>query len=180
MKNLLLVLSVIWSANLLAQTKTTETLEKKFDGFKLYFYKNTLRMLNQKDSPEFDALIKDIEKMRFLIVNKTKSTFSDADYHLLLKGYQSESYEEMMTSRYQGRKFDVYVRESGGRVKGTVILVNDSTNLYVLDILGRVPLQTAPSLFQAINGNADIGQKIADFVSNGKSSKKKQKGVVVD
>jgi hypothetical protein len=46
-----------------SQTKTTVDLDKKYDGLSLYFYKNTLRMLNQKDDKEFDELIKDIEKM---------------------------------------------------------------------------------------------------------------------
>ena len=64
-----------------SQTKTTEDLDKKFeDGLSLYFYKNTLRMLNQTDSKEFDELIKDIEKMKFLMIDKTKVKFSTADY----------------------------------------------------------------------------------------------------
>lgn len=167
----------------LAQTKTTEALEKKYNGFKLYFYKNTLRMLNQKEDKNFDELIKDIEKMRFLMINKTKGTFNDTEYKQLLKSYRSESYDEVMTSRFQGREFDVYVRESGGRVKGTVIVANDSTNLFVLDILGRVELSKATSLFQAIGGNTDIGVKIKDFMGGSdshKEKKKNRKGIVID
>ncbi|MBA4145360.1 MAG: hypothetical protein C0523_06335, partial [Cytophaga sp.] len=51
-----------------AQSKTTQALDDKFEGLSLYFYKNTLRMLNQKNDPDFDALIKDIEKMKFLLI----------------------------------------------------------------------------------------------------------------
>ena len=36
----------------------------------LYFYQNTLRMLNQTENKEFDELIKDIEKMKFLMIEK--------------------------------------------------------------------------------------------------------------
>src|SRR6266513_6404650 len=81
-----------------AQTNTTQELDKKYEGLSLYFYKNTLRMLNQTDNKEFDELIKDIEKMKFLMINKSKSSFADAEYKKLKNGYQSESYEEMMTS----------------------------------------------------------------------------------
>ena len=165
-----------------AQTKTTEDLDKKYEGLSLYFYKNTLRMLNQKDNPEFDELIKDVEKMKFLIIDKSKEAFDAGDYKNLLKGYQGEAYEEMMTSRFQGRNFGVYIKQSSGRVKGTVILASDSSNLYVLDIVGRVALDKATSLFQAIDGNADIGKKITDFMGDDdrKEKKKKKHRVQID
>jgi len=164
-----------------AQTKTTEELDKKYEGLSLYFYKNTLRMLNQTDNKDFDELIKDIDKMKFLMIDKAKSSFVDADYHKLKSGYQSESYEEMMTSRFQGKYFDVYIKQDGGRVKGTVIMASDSANLYVLDIIGRVALDKATSLFSTLNQSTDIGQRVKDFVSSDDKSKgKKGHGVKVD
>jgi hypothetical protein len=164
-----------------AQTKTTEELDKKYEGLSLYFYKNTLRMLNQADNKDFDELIKDIEKMKFLMIDKSKSSFSDNDYNKLKISYQSESYEEMMTSRFQGKYFDVYIRQDNGRVKGTVIMASDSSNLYVLDIIGRVALDKATSLFSSLNQSTDIGQRVKDFVSSdGKPKDKKKPGVKID
>src|SRR6476619_5046763 len=105
-----LTLFVFCSADF-AQTKTTDDLDKQFEeGLSLYFYKNTLRMLNQSDNKDFDELIKDIEKMKFLMIDKSKSKFVDADYKKLKSSYGSEQYEEMMTSRFQGKNFDVYIR----------------------------------------------------------------------
>lgn len=165
-----------------AQTKTTEELDKKYEGLSLYFYKNTLRMLNQTDNKDFDELIKDIEKMKFLMIDKAKSNFGDADYKKLKSGYGSEQYEEMMTSRFQGKYFDVYIRQEDSRVKGTVIMASDSTNLYVLDIIGRVALDKATSLFSTLNQSTDIGQRVKDFVSSDDKSKdkKKQHGVKIE
>lgn len=173
MKKYLLIFLLALTTWAQAQTKTTDELDKKYEGLSLYFYKNTLRMLNQKDDKDFDELIKDIEKMKFMMIDKAKANFSDADFKKLKKGYQSESYDEMMTSRFQGRNFDVYIKEKDGRVKGTVILASDSSNLYVLDILGRVALDKASSLFNALNQSSDIGQRVKDFV--GKDDKKKGK-----
>jgi hypothetical protein len=67
-------------------------------------------------------------------------------------------------------------------VKGTVILASDSSNLYVLDILGRVALDKATALFKAIDGNADIGKKITDFMSDDDKPKKKKEehGIKID
>jgi hypothetical protein len=175
---LLLVLPVFVSA----QTKTTEELDKRYEGLSLYFYKNTLRMLNQSDNKDFDELIKDIEKMKFLMIDKTKSKFADSDYKTLKSSYGTEQYEEMMTSRFQGKNFDVYIKQEDGRVMGTVIMASDSTNLYVLDILGRVALDKATSLFSTLNQSTDIGQRVKDFVSNDDKSKNKKKehGVKID
>ncbi|MCU0420479.1 MAG: DUF4252 domain-containing protein [Cyclobacteriaceae bacterium] len=149
-----------------AQTQTTEKLSKRFgESLNLYFYKNTLRMLNQKEDKDFDALIKDVEKMRFLMIDKGQQ-FSATEYKRILSDYRSENYEEMMTSRHEGKSFDVYIREVKGDVKGTVILVNDSTNLYVLDILGKVAINKAASLFNALDDSSDIGKKIKEFTKS--------------
>jgi Domain of unknown function (DUF4252) len=149
------------------QTKTTQSLDDKYDGLTLYFYRNTLRMLNQTEDPSFDELIKDIEKMRFLMIDKTNSKFDNEEYKKLLADYKGEAYEEMMTGRYDGRNFDIYLKEKNGDVKGTVILANDSTSLIVLDILGKIALNKAPELFKAIDGSTDIGKKIKSFTEKG-------------
>lgn len=183
MKKLLPICFALVSAFASAQTKTTNDLDEKYEGLSLYFYKNTLKMFNQQDNKEFDEMVKDIEKMKFLLIDKNKSVFAQADYKKLLKGYQGEKYEEMMTSRYKGKNLDVYIKQEGGRVKGTVILVNDSTNLYVLDILGRIALDKATALFKSLDESSDITQKIKNFTTGGddkKKEKKKEHGVRID
>ncbi len=156
-----------------SQTKTTVELDKKYDGLSLYFYKNTLRMLNQKDDKEFDELIKDIEKMRFVMINKAKSKFEKHQYGQLKKNYQGEKYEEVMSGRFEGRQFDVLVRETNGDVKGTVILASDSASLYVLDILGKVALNKVSALFNTLDNSTDIGGKVKNFMMGDEEKQKK-------
>jgi len=158
------------------QTKTTQSLDDKYDGLTLYFYRNTLRMLNQTEDKSFDELIKDIEKMRFLMIDKTNSPFGNEDYKNLLAGYEGEEYEEVMNGRYDGRNFGVYIKEKGGDIKGTVLLASDSSSLMVLDILGKIALDKAPELFKAIDGSTDIGKKIKSFVEKDEKEKDKVDG----
>jgi hypothetical protein len=133
-------------------------------------------MLNQSENKEFDEMIKDIEKMRFLMIDKTKVKLDKDEYKKLLTSYKTEEYEEMMTGRFDGRNFDIYLKEKNGNVKGTVILASDSTSLMVLDILGKIALDKAPELFKAIDSNTDIGGKIKDFVGEpDKEGEKKKK-----
>lgn len=175
MKSPILILLLALSFSLNAQSNTTIALDEKYEGLSLFFYKNTLKMFNQNDDKNFDELIKDIEKMKFLMIDKAKSAFASADYKKLLSGYQSEKYEEMMTSRYKGKNLDVYIKQVDGRVKGTVILVNDSTNLYVLDILGKVALDKASTLFKTLDESTDIGQKIKNFTTRDDKKSKDKK-----
>lgn len=166
------VVILIWGLVLICptkgwtQTETTTALHDRFDdALSLYFYKNTLRMLNQTENEEFDELIKDIEKMKFLVIDKSDE-FQSADYKKLVKDYNGEDYEEIMTSRFQGKNFDVLLKEKNGSTKGMVVLANDSTNLYVLDILGKVELNKVTKLFSTIDDSAEIGKMIKAFSSD--------------
>ncbi|MBL7857180.1 MAG: DUF4252 domain-containing protein [Cyclobacteriaceae bacterium] len=158
-----------------AQTKTTEALTKKYDGeiFTAFFYRSTLQMLNQNDDKDFDELVKDIEKMRFMMLDKAKLHLDGNQYKNLKTQYRSEGYEEMMSGRFEGRNFDIYLREQNGNVKGTVILLNDSTNLMILDILGKIALDKTSQLFKTIDGSTEIGNRIKAFTGNGDKDKKK-------
>jgi hypothetical protein len=119
-------------------------------------------MLNQSGDKDFDALIKDIEKMKFLMIDKEEN-FGSKQYTKLVTDYKSESFEEIMTSRYQGRNFDVFLKDHNGKTAGMVVTVNDSTNLYVLDIVGSVALDKVTKLFTTLDESSDIGKKIKDF-----------------
>ncbi len=153
---------------LMGQSLTTEALHKKNgEALSLFFYANTLRMLNQTEDKEFDEIIKDIEKMRFLMIDKKGDNFGSNDYKKLLNDYKSELYEEIMTSRYEGKNFDVYMKEKDGKTKGMLVLINDSTNLYVLDILGRIALDKVTKLYSTLDKSSDIGKKIKAFTGHG-------------
>jgi len=181
-KTFLLLAGLLVAATAYSQTNTTNNLQKRFeDSFALYFYNNTLKMLNQAEDKEFDELIKDIEKMKFLMVDKSKG-FTTQDYKNLISGYKSEKYENMMTARSDGKSFDVYLREENDRVKGTVILVNDSAQLYVLDVVGRVNPNQVTKFFSSLDQNSDIAQKIKSFSNLGDEDKKrkKEKGIKID
>lgn len=156
----------------ISQTKTTEELHKKYnEGLSLFFYNNTLRMLNQSDDKAFDELIKDIQKMKFLMIERPK----DFNYKKLTSSYKAELFEEIMTSRMEGKSFDIYLNESKGKTNGVVVLVNDSTNLYVLDIVGSISLNNATKLFSTIDESSDIGKKIKEFTKKGDKDKKESK-----
>src|SRR5690606_8880814 len=148
----------------MSQSKTTEEMHKKNnDALAFFFYNNTLRMLNQNDDKDFDALIKDIEKMKFIMIDKNK--FQTTDYKNLVSSYKKESFEEIMTSRFNGKNFDVFLKEEQGKTKGMIVTVKDSTNLFVLDIVGSIALDKITTFFNTLDESSELGKKIKGFTA---------------
>jgi hypothetical protein len=164
MRYLLIGLLAIVTLSAQAQTKTTEDLHKNNkEAFTLFFYQNTLRMFNQENDPNFDALIKDIEKMKFVMVDRTN--MGKADYKKLISGYKSESFEEIMSSRVDGKNFDVFLKEVKGKTEGMVITVNEAEKLYVLDIVGSIALNNVTKFVSTFDKNSELADKIKSFTN---------------
>lgn len=120
-------------------------------------------MLNQNDDKNFDELIKDIEKMKFLMIENSK--FSPAEYKKLVAEYKSEAFEEIMSSRMEGKNFDVFLKEVKGKTKGMIVTVKDTDKLYILDIVGSIALNKVASFVSTLNETTDIKKKIESFSS---------------
>lgn len=156
---ILIILSPLLSN---AQSKTTEALQKRHANANVFFfYHNTLRMLNQKEDKAFDDMIKDIEKMKLLMIKKRES--EDENYKHVVSDYKAENFEEMMTSRYKGKNFDIFMKD--GKDRGMVVLINDEDNLFVLDIVGMLALDKVTQLYNMLDESADIGKQIRQFTA---------------
>lgn len=166
MRFLILILLVACSSVVMAQSKTTENLHKKYsDALSFFFYNNTLRMLNQDEDKEFDELIKDIEKMKFIMINKEGGQANAAEIKKLSADYKAENFEEMMTARHEGKNFDIFLKEKSGKASGVIIMVNDSTRLFVMDIVGSIQLNKVTNFFNSLDRNSELGRKIKAFSS---------------
>jgi hypothetical protein len=162
MRLLLFSLLLVSCITAYPQSKTTEELHKKFpDSRSFFFYNNTLRMLNQTDDKEFDELIKDIEKLKFLYIDK--SITSAADYKKIVSSYKEESFEAIMNSRFEGKTFDVFLKEEKGKTKGMIVTVNDSGSFFVLDTVGSIALNRIQQFFKKIDESSEVTKLISDF-----------------
>ncbi|HLT71459.1 MAG TPA: DUF4252 domain-containing protein [Cyclobacteriaceae bacterium] len=144
------------------QSRTTQKLQEQHeDSRAFFFYNNTLRMINQEEDPAFDEAIKDIEKMKLLLIGKGEGF----NFQNIVKEYRSEEFEEIMTSRHKGRNFDIFLKEKDGKTTAMLALVNDEENLFVLDIVGRIDPGKMVSLFSVMDEKSDISGKIQNFIS---------------
>lgn len=145
-----------------AQSRTTQKLQEQFkDSRAFFFYNNTLRMINQSEDPEFDEAIRDIEKMKLLLIAKDDGF----DFQNVVSQYTSEDFEEILTSRHEGRNFDIFLKEKDGKTTAMLALVNDENNLFVLDIVGRIDPGKMTKFFSVMDEKSDISNKIKNFVA---------------
>jgi hypothetical protein len=143
-----------------AQAKTTDALDKKYSSKTFFFYNNTLRMINQAEDKGFDELIKDIEKMKIVWVQKKEKGFTNETFKKMLNDYKSESFEEIMNSRHDGRSFNVFMKEKDGKTKGMLVTVDDTESVYVLDIVGSIALNNITKFFQTLDQSSDVGERL--------------------
>jgi hypothetical protein len=176
MQRLLTILFVVFfSLTGFAQSKTTDALGEKYASRIFFFYNNTLRMINQEENKEFDELIKDIEKLKLVWVQKKSKNFGATEYKQLINNYKSESFEEIMTSRYQGKNFDVYLKEKNNKTQGMIVAVNDEENVYVLDIVGSIALDKITKFFSTLDESSEVGQRIKNITNMSSGNDKSEK-----
>lgn len=145
---LLLLMSPVLS---FAQSSTTQAFhEDHEDAFVLFFYRNTLKMLNQDDNPDFIEIIKDIDKMKFIRVNKLEEGLKKEDYNQLVKDYYDEDFEDLMTMRHEGMNVNAYIQEDDGVTTGIVILMQDDQTISILDIKGTVPISKMATIITKV------------------------------
>jgi hypothetical protein len=153
----LIVLSIGFGS--FAQSLTSKSLAENYDAsLNLFFYRNTLRMFNFNDDPEFDKMINGIEKMRFVMLEKEKNNFGKEQYGKLISEYQKEHYEEIMSVRYDNTNFNVFIKEEKGLSKAMLLLANADDSIILLDILGTVPLDKIGDLYNTVSEVNGRGQ----------------------
>lgn len=149
----ILSLALIFLVSLagIGQSATTQELHKKYeDAFYLFFYKNTLKMINKTDDKDFAELIERIEKMKFIRLEKEKVNFTRDDVRNLIAQYQEEEFEELMTMREENSDIKIFIKEKDKITSGLVMLINNKENLAILDIKGSVPMNQLVALYDKV------------------------------
>ena len=151
MKKLFILTLISLPLLTVAQSKTTKSLQEKYDdAFGLFFYNNTLNMLNQTDDEDFAELIKDIDKMKFLRIDRKTNAIEQSEISALIADYKDEDFEDLMTMRHEGMNVQVYIQEDDGVTTGLVFVMTDNESLSVLDVKGKVPMNQLANLISKV------------------------------
>lgn len=110
---------------------------------KKYIYQSILRVANTKKDPDFNKLIRDVEKITIYMPPSGDSTYQ---LKTLRIGMRSGGYEELMDFKTgKGEWISLWLNESTGQPHYTA-LIETSADDYILDIEGEIDLNYISSV----------------------------------
>jgi hypothetical protein len=142
---------------LFGQSKVMKNLADEFpEARALVFYYSSLNMLNIEEDPEFAEMIKDIEKIKVLIVEKESSEVSDKIIAELKNDLTKYDFEELMTVRNKDYDIGVYINEDDSDIEGFFFIMNEEENLIAVDLVGSMPVGDVGMLIDKIKQANDF------------------------
>jgi hypothetical protein len=157
---LMTALTLIFCLESHAQSKTVARfLEKHTPSTSLYFYPSTLRMINRENNPDYQRLVRNIEKLSFLTFEKKSANLSSSDFQKLKNELASEKFEELFTMDDKGNH--IYVYALGNDPEAYISVVESDSSLMLFDMQGAPHL---PSLMKLIQSDFNFG-KVAELSS---------------
>lgn len=169
----LIIISLI-PAGLKAQSQTIGNWAEKNQGFtKLCFYPTTLRMINLNHDSSFYTIVKDIKKLKIVMVND-KKLIRQGDIIALKQGIRAENYKDMVQMRQGKNSFSVFIKENHEKPVGFTGIIDSDESLIVIDLEGYISPEV---IQQLISGKLNPGalSKIYDISQLGNNNQKKPK-----
>lgn len=157
---LITALTLIFCLETHAQSRTvTQFLEEHEPSTSLYFYPSTLRMINLENNPDYQRLVRNIEKLSFLTFDKKSNHLGSKDFQKLKEELAAEKFEELFTMDDKGNH--IYVYALGDEPEAYISVVENESSLMLFDMQGAPHL---PSLMKLIQSDFNFG-KVAKLSS---------------
>jgi hypothetical protein len=151
MKKLAFIILLILPGLVQAQSKVMRDLADDFpDAFVLMIYHSSLNMLNVDDDPDFARMIRDIEKIKVLRVDKDEDDFSSEALSSLKNTLNSRGFEELMIIKSKDYDIGVYINEDDGDIEGYFLLMDEDENFTAIDVLGSMAVGDIGQLVEKI------------------------------
>ncbi|MEN8248537.1 MAG: DUF4252 domain-containing protein [Bacteroidota bacterium] len=128
-----------------AQSKVMRNLSEQYpDAFVLMFYHSSLNMLNIDDDPTFSRMIRDLEKIKLLRINKDADSFTKENLNELKEELNDRDYEKLMVAKSKEFDITVYILEDppgGGQasdIEGFFLFMDEESEFYAIDVVGSM------------------------------------------
>jgi hypothetical protein len=140
-----------FSSVICAQSSAVTEFKDNHDtSLALYFYPSTLRMINLQRNPEYDEMIKEIEKARFFKLDSGAAT--QADITALGNTLRKEGYEEMMVMKSKSNDIEVLGLEK--HTPEIVVISRNGDECMLLELKGMINIAKIPKLIDAFSSGA--------------------------
>jgi hypothetical protein len=158
MQKALFILLVFYTGGIFAQSKSINQFRSDFkENTNMFFYSSTLKMLNTDSNPDLAKILNGIEEIRVLNYDKAAQKFNNNDIANLKNALKEEAYNALMMINEKGNAINLYSREKHGKTVGFVAVVENRTNLVLIDLIGAIDVKKFMELKQKLDthtGNA--------------------------
>jgi hypothetical protein len=158
MQKALFILLVFYTGGIFAQSKSINQFRSDFkENTNMFFYSSTLKMLNTDSNPDLANILNGIEEIRVLNYDKATQKFNNNDIANLKNALKEEAYNAIMMINEKGNAINLYSREKRGKTVGFVAVVENRTNLVLIDLIGAIDVKKFMELKQKLDthtGNA--------------------------
>jgi hypothetical protein len=137
-----------------------------------FFYPSTIRMLNFENDTSFNALIKDIEKLKVLSFNNDKDSITPEQITILRNNIYKESFVDLLQMKQDNQQIMIFLRKENSKPREFLGIVYSGKNLTIVDLLGSIPISSLPSL---INGKVKLSGLMSVFNNPRSIKQSKQK-----
>ena len=120
------------------------------DAFVLMIYHSSLNMLNVDDDPDFARMIRDIEKIKVLRLDKAEDDFTKEALTALKANLNERGFDELMIVRSKDYDIGVYINEDDGDIEGYFLLMDEEENFTAIDVLGSMAVGDISQLVEKI------------------------------
>jgi len=156
MKNILIAL-IICPTLAFGQSKVMRNLAEEFPEARvIMLYHSTLNMLNIEEDEEYARMIRDIEKIKLLIVDKTTQKYSTTVIDDLKSDLSKYDFEELMTLRSKDYDIGVYINDDDGDIEGFFFIMDEEESLVAVDLVGNMPVGDVGKLIDKIKEANDL------------------------
>jgi len=125
----------------------TDFQENHKPSLALYFYPSTLRMINLQRNAEYDEMISELKKARFLKLDSGAVT--QADLTLLAEKLLKAGYEEMMLMK--SADTDIRILGLEKKVPEVVVIARNGYESNLMEISGMINIAKIPKLLESFN-----------------------------
>lgn len=157
MKGLITLLLICFSLVSLSQERILKDFAEKRKDFKVCLYPSTLRMVNIQKDPEYNALVKDIDKL--LIYGLDSATVAEKAYTEWTNDYINNGFEEYVS---MSGMMNLVVLGKEGEFVG---VTGAQDRVIAFYLKGSIAFQKIPKLIQTFEGG-DMLEFITDQLDN--------------
>ena len=126
-------------------------LAEEYDEARVFMiYHSSLNMLNIEDNEDFTRVVRDIDRIKVLIIDKSESEFTSSNLDDLRETLEDRSYEELMTFDSKENNIAVFIQEDDEDIEGFFLYMEEEESFTAIDVRGSIQLKDIGLLVEKI------------------------------